>query len=66
FCIRLSSDSASRQTPLPSLTVPLTRARRGLSPPSLTTYRSHLGKGFTLAIGNSVVSVALKLLLSEV
>nr|NGX26632.1 hypothetical protein [Chlamydiota bacterium] len=40
-CIRLSSDSTSRWTPLPSLTVLLTRARKGLSPSSLTTYRSH-------------------------
>jgi hypothetical protein len=41
FCIRLSSDSTSRRTPLPSLTVLLTRARKGLSPSSVTTYRSH-------------------------
>lgn len=41
FCIRLSSDSTSRWTPLPSLTALLTRARKGLSPSSLTTYRSH-------------------------
>jgi RHS repeat-associated protein len=41
FCIRLSSDSISQWIPLPSLTVLLTRARKGLSPSSLTTYRSH-------------------------
>ena len=47
FCIRLSSDSTSRWTPLPSLTVLLTRVRKGLSPSSLATYRSH---GFRFSI----------------
>jgi hypothetical protein len=41
FCIRLFSDSISQWTPLPSLTVLFTRARKGLLPSSLTTYRSH-------------------------
>jgi hypothetical protein len=41
FCIQLSSDPISRWTPLLSLMVLLTRAHKGLSPSSLTTYRSH-------------------------
>jgi hypothetical protein len=38
---RLPSDSASRRTPLPSLAVPITMARRGLSPPTFTTCLAH-------------------------
>jgi hypothetical protein len=40
-CLRLTSDSASRRTPLPSANSSYCQACRGLSPPSYRTCRAH-------------------------
>src|SRR5262249_18523721 len=42
---RLSSDSASRRTPLPSLAVRAIPARGGLAPPESKTYLAHIKRG---------------------
>lgn len=44
LCLRLPSDSASRQTPLPLANASCYRARSGLSPPSCCPCRAHIGK----------------------
>jgi hypothetical protein len=41
LCLRLPSDPASRRRPCLQLTVPVTKVRRGLSPPSSRPCRAH-------------------------